>query len=1240
MDIRGRLMQSLAYCCFWRKNVSVNHGYPFFPLTPDRHAERIEAYREAMDYALSSDEIKNIAVTGPYGAGKSSFLETYFKDYDDVLRISLAAFLGGMENASNNTCGQEDGNMNSDRAQRVENERRLELSMLQQIFYKFSSESVPYSRLSKTVSVPIKWYFSRVLWMVATLMAIFGVWQPDFFIPFVGQSVRVWIACWDWVIFWVSWLILLIAFGFLVYEVLRLIKMRCIQSVDVRGLGIQMAEQTECSILNRNIDEIIYHFEASKYRTVIFEDIDRFDDVDIFTKLREVNLLLNNAEQIPATHKPIRFVYALKEELFKEKVEKVKFFDFVIPIVPVVNASNSRGVLHKYLTEKCQINESNTSDFKKFIKDISLYVSDMRLIKNICNEFYTYRKQIPDCTAPVELLGMIVFKTFFPREFAAIHQDDGLIKALMELRERTINDGVARREEEIRKCRVEIKSIEKEKLSDIDALKKMYFFELMQVLSADQYVEYANTTIRTLEIINQDDWFETLRKGGMRYHGRWGRNQVDWKSIENRYDPACTYEQHVKRIEGKMDGRIGLLRRKINDLRTEQFQIRRKSIVELVASGDVSDEMIIGLIPSEYDKWQEKELFVTLVRGGYINERYRYYISMFYDVKGASSRRDFYFEVAVTKGVESEWDLKLECVTDVVENIDVSYFAKPSILNYDLCHALLAHPESDKAKAFLGMIAIGGRRVYEFIDGFLNGSCADQEKSALLNAVFAINPNYLTELILFSTEGDGLPREVVERQLGYYISWVLRIGTSTGVTVEVRKFIEDMANVTDILNAQGVVTPEEQVAFVKKLGVKFSALDFDTAKESGLQDVIVSLNAYAINDYMLKGILSASGESIEGFDRQSWTLVYRGKNQDLMNYVKAEFLVYLKQVYLKQSPIQEDSEDATLSVLNRDDITDEDKKLFLSKQWRKSRVSDAKAIKSLEALKLCVDADWILPSWHNAVEIWKRNKDDHTLFWQYVGRKGCYEELSRKGSREEEWKNDEWWARSFAESKELSDDAVMALLAGMSKGIISSYKGQNATQDRIRRLAKAGRIQYSTGLFLQLKEIDNDSHIVFAALFVKDFCSEFDDSLIDASEALKLLRSECLNRRNVPLLVNTMRRVITTNASVAMATALLLKAGNYCDVDEGVLDAVLPSLTPESLQCKVIQHLAGTADAIRERLGKMKEPYSRLGGSGCRPEIPNWDGIGAFLEFLTKAGVVSTVEPVKNGKIRVNTTRL
>ena len=95
------------------------------------------------------------------------------------------------------------------------------------------------------------------------------------------------------------------------------------------------------SILNNHLDEIIYFFEATKYNVVIIEDLDRFEQTEVFTKLREINLLINNSKKIETE---VVFIYAIKDDMFLDK-DRTKFFDFMIPIIPVINSSNSNEKL-------------------------------------------------------------------------------------------------------------------------------------------------------------------------------------------------------------------------------------------------------------------------------------------------------------------------------------------------------------------------------------------------------------------------------------------------------------------------------------------------------------------------------------------------------------------------------------------------------------------------------------------------------------------------------------------------------------------------------------------------------------------------------------------------------------------------------------------------------------------------------------------------------------------------------
>lgn len=54
----------------------------FQKLTPTNKAN-IDIYRDALDFVFSNDELKKVALSGPYSAGKSSVLESYKSDHQD-----------------------------------------------------------------------------------------------------------------------------------------------------------------------------------------------------------------------------------------------------------------------------------------------------------------------------------------------------------------------------------------------------------------------------------------------------------------------------------------------------------------------------------------------------------------------------------------------------------------------------------------------------------------------------------------------------------------------------------------------------------------------------------------------------------------------------------------------------------------------------------------------------------------------------------------------------------------------------------------------------------------------------------------------------------------------------------------------------------------------------------------------------------------------------------------------------
>lgn len=67
--------------------------YQFEWLTPTDNID-LDVYEEAINYVFENPDVKNVAISGAYSAGKSSVLASYKKKHDDLrfLHISLAHF--------------------------------------------------------------------------------------------------------------------------------------------------------------------------------------------------------------------------------------------------------------------------------------------------------------------------------------------------------------------------------------------------------------------------------------------------------------------------------------------------------------------------------------------------------------------------------------------------------------------------------------------------------------------------------------------------------------------------------------------------------------------------------------------------------------------------------------------------------------------------------------------------------------------------------------------------------------------------------------------------------------------------------------------------------------------------------------------------------------------------------------------------------------------------------------------
>lgn len=426
----------------------------------NRHKEYIIRLKNAID----QPNVFNIALTGSYGAGKSSILKTfkaYYPEYHYV-NVSLASFVEvNLSDSDTTVKGKQDSF-----------EEQLEYSILQQLFYHVKATNIPESRFGRIERTSSR---KRILMTVSILVFVVA----NLFLFCQEQLAKFFLIPTEVLkssfLFGLSICVFILGICVILFQLILFVKKISIKNLSLDKATLEFEEKKNVSIMNRYLDEILYLFQEKKYNVVIFEDIDRFENTHIFTKLRELNLILNQSEEIG---RRIIFLYALKDDIFANAEERTKFFDYIVPVIPFVNVSNS-GDLFRRKIANLHIPEAEVRS--SFITDISAFVNDMRVLTNVVNEFDLYRNLLDKKLNKEKLLAMILYKNLYPTDFSLLHQNKGVVyETFMSagiLKDEIKKDDWKRLEE----IDLEIQDINEESLRSIEELRAVIVGKILKL---------------------------------------------------------------------------------------------------------------------------------------------------------------------------------------------------------------------------------------------------------------------------------------------------------------------------------------------------------------------------------------------------------------------------------------------------------------------------------------------------------------------------------------------------------------------------------------------------------------------------------------------------------------------------------------------------------------------------------------------------------------------------------------
>lgn len=671
----------------------------FSDLAPLDSIDNTSEYLNALDWALKNRRIRNVALCGPYGAGKSSIINSYLKSHADAqqksLRISMATFIESKTEGSDSSHSVA---LKPD---------EIETGILKQLFYKVPHTKIPQSRYRKLHKGGklIAW---RNLVLISFFLLLLGfIFAPDHVInvtnilyetwPFSTLPAKVAIVA-----FAVLFTGVLGSIAWCFYPAFSRMKISSI-SISAKA-NVEGDEESKESIFNKNMDEIVYFFEETRYRYVFFEDLDRLNDAAIFVRLRELNTLLNNDDEIKD---PVVFIYAVRDDIFSNE-DRTKFFDFLIPIVPFINSTNSGEELSKRL-EASKKKEFLYNISSSFIDDVSPFISDMRILKNIYNEFIIYKNTLqaePNLELSDEsMMALMVFKNLYPKEFAELQKEQGIVKQAFRDKVRFVNIETTSLNKEIANSSEILEKIQQDNLQNIKELKVVMLYTAVgnaQILKVGQY---------SYDLFMQDDFdFSVLTKADRQeidFYNRLYGSSYEWKdsSFFQPYYKRWQYLQYAGENE------ISEQKANVESAKKQIHDISKLSLCELIekysASAVLSEDV------------RKNKLLVFLLRRGYIDEKYTYYINYF---KGSSiTNDDMNFILAVKTHTFLEPSYHLEKTSNVVNKLQPYEFEQKEIYNYNLLEYLLSSDlNTDKRDTFINQLSDETKQSWEFIDTFFN----------------------------------------------------------------------------------------------------------------------------------------------------------------------------------------------------------------------------------------------------------------------------------------------------------------------------------------------------------------------------------------------------------------------------------------------------------------------------------------------------------------------------------------
>ncbi|MBH0059672.1 hypothetical protein I6E85_00730 [Pseudoalteromonas sp. NZS71] len=1205
----------------------------YVDLTPVNTADSEGHYAEAIKIALDNNNVTNIALTGSYGSGKSSIINSFEKKFSFPLpsfKEKLKTFLRFSSSDNKGDKKSVYNFMNISLASFSEKKEDtsdilIERSILQQMTYGISSRKIPLSRfktITKDKLEDCKSYFF-ITWLLTTIIFV-STLSIGLFSKFIAIAS---LAGWGITTFSLSGLIL---YSINVY---RHINRKSFKKVNVKSGEIELGEQSKNSILNRYLDEILYFFQCNTFDVVVFEDLDRFGSSEIFVKLREINTLINKSEDI---NRRVVFLYAIKDEMFAHK-ERAKFFDFIIPVIPIINCSNSYEKLQERLPDTKYSNMNIGRLDQDFLKEVSIYIDDMRLLNNIVNEMNLYYSVLfSDHIKPSKLLALIIYKNVYPEDFSKLHENRGLVYECCNNRNKLIEFHTASLLSNIEivngKLQFIYNQIQQQKSMSILDLNSIYIHKIIEQDYGHDYSVNINGSFVELEKLKVEDNFNALLDIDditVKFirNNHWVNRSLNmsFNDIENKVNSEFSYLERKNLILGNKTAQQEKLEEEKANLIKQKSELVKLSQYKLLQKG--SDFSLFS--KDGYADDSSYNLLRYLLRNGHIDEYYQDHISHFYD--GRLSHNDMNFIKAVRDFRPSSLTLQLTYIEEIIKNrLRENDFKEKYIFNISLLDYLVKYKKAHKHKLTLLLENISNNieSLWDFLLVFIDATRSVERFIQLLSQQW---PNYASTI----TESN----EINASQKSYLLKLILLHVESEFIY----KYMNSEETFTNYLavNPESILDlqPAEQMQVYYKLtdlNIKFKELE-ECAGDDKLLSHIFDQSLYEITSENICLILKKLNKQQDEIEKSNLSVIYNSNIENFICYIEDNIETYINKVFLALPVNREESEETIIKLLNNPAISSETKEKIIKKQ---NHVFESLSNIPSVFWKLLLVESKLEINWGNLAEFNNEFPDDKSQLFEVLNQKAqCLSILKiNKDSKFEE---------SISEIIQmiLVDDLINnAAFALLIKGLPYKYKTLNRydiPKEKMEALLTENLLSLSETNYSSLTEHHPELVGLFIFNNLSDYWNKSNEYELSPDTSLFLLNAITSLVDQVALVKLLNEGNLEDNHNLANNILhILSKVTDLKQFEESLLYIAIKHSTGKNQAITLFLKLINTfnKEEITDLLKSMGQPYSQIASFKNNPNLVNNRLHKDLAIALEDCGYISS-QKIKDNKIAIYTRR-